>query len=290
MFSYRHAFHAGNHADVLKHAVLLHVIDYLKQKEGALMVVDTHAGAGMYVLAHGYAQTSGEYLQGIGKLWTAPLLPPLLANYVHAVRSVNPDGQLHHYPGSPVLLQQALRAQDKLRLFELHTTDFPLLEKNMAVLNTYKHTPQQFQTLHADGFAGLKAFLPPPARRGLVLIDPPYEDKRDYKQVADTLADALKRFATGTYIVWWPMLLRPESRNFAAALERVANNARAKWLRATLQVATLDTNAKGLVASGVFVFNPPYTLRTALQEALPVLENSLHAGPGATHEVVFGTE
>jgi 23S rRNA (adenine2030-N6)-methyltransferase len=282
MFSYRHAFHAGNHADVLKHAVLLHTLDYLQQKDGALMLVDTHAGAGMYALDHGHAQTSGEYAQGIGRLWDAGVLPPLLVRYVQTVRSFNAQGPLQHYPGSPMLLQQALRAQDKLRLFELHTTDFPLLEKNMQAL----HAPKQIQVLHADGFDGLKAFLPPPSRRGLTLIDPPYEDKRDYKRVADTMAGALKRFATGTTLVWWPVLLRPESRNFAAMLERVAGNAGAKWLHATLQVAQLDANAKGLVASGVFVFNPPYTLRAALQEALPVMENLLRAGPGGRHTLM----
>jgi 23S rRNA (adenine2030-N6)-methyltransferase len=279
MFSYRHAFHAGNHADVLKHAVLLHVINYLQQKDGALMVVDTHAGAGAYGLAQGHAQVSGEYAGGIGKLWTAQPLPPLLAQYVQAVKNFNANGLLQHYPGSPVLLQQTLRAHDKLRLFELHTTDFPLLAHNMQACRA----PKQIQTLHADGFAGLKAFLPPPSRRALVLIDPPYEDKRDYKHVASTLADALKRFATGTYIVWWPILLRPESRNFCATLKQVAQAAQAKWLHASVHVAELTPQSKGLVASSVFVLNPPYTLHGALQEALPVLENQLSAGPGAAH-------
>jgi 23S rRNA (adenine2030-N6)-methyltransferase len=284
MFSYRHAFHAGNHADVLKHAALLHVIDYLTQKDGALMVVDTHAGAGFYSLAEGYAQKSGEYAGGIGKLWDAAPLPALLQHYVQAVRAFNADGQLTRYPGSPVLLQRALRAQDKLRLFELHTTDYPLLADNMRQLKA----PRQIQTLQADGFDGLKAFLPPPARRGVVLIDPPYEDKRDYKHVTDTLTDALKRFATGTYFVWYPVLLRPESRNFPAALKRTAQSARVKWLSATLHVAALTPQAKGLVASAIFVINPPYTLLAALQESLPVLARVLAADVGAAFQIEHG--
>jgi 23S rRNA (adenine2030-N6)-methyltransferase len=277
MFSYRHAFHAGNHADVLKHAALLHVINYLTQKDGALMVVDTHAGAGFYSLADGYAQKSAEYAGGIGKLWSAAQLPAMLHDYVQAIRSFNPNGELTRYPGSPVLLQKALRAQDKLRAFELHSTDYPLLADNMRQLKA----PRQIQTLQANGFDGLKAFLPPPARRGLVLIDPPYEDKRDYRHVTDTLTDALKRFASGSYFVWYPVLLRPESRGFPAALQRVAQAAKVKWLNASLHVAALNADAKGLVASGVFAINPPYTLAPALQESLPVLARLLDAGEGA---------
>jgi 23S rRNA (adenine2030-N6)-methyltransferase len=277
MFSYRHAFHAGNHADVLKHAALLHVINYLTQKDGALMVVDTHAGAGFYSLADGYAQKSAEYAGGIGKLWSAAQLPAMLHDYVQAIRSLNPNGELTRYPGSPVLLQKALRAQDKLRAFELHSTDYPLLADNMRQLKA----PRQIQTLQANGFDGLKAFLPPPARRGLVLIDPPYEDKRDYRHVTDTLTDALKRFASGSYFVWYPVLLRPESRGFPAALQRVAQAAKAKWLNVSLHVAALNADAKGLVASGVFAINPPYTLAPALQESLPVLVRLLGAGEGA---------
>jgi 23S rRNA (adenine2030-N6)-methyltransferase len=286
MFSYRHAFHAGNHADVLKHAVLLHVIDYLTQKDGALMVVDTHAGAGFYSLAEGYAQKSGEYIGGIAKLWDTPGLPPLLADYVTAIRHFNEDGVLARYPGSPVLLQRALRAHDKLRLFELHSTDYPILADNMRQLGA----PRQIQTLQADGFDGLKAFLPPPSRRGLILIDPPYEDKRDYRRVTDTLADALKRFATGTVMIWYPVLARPESRSLPAALQRVAQSAKAKWLHASLQVNELKPDAKGLVASGLFIVNPPYTLGAALNEALPTLQSVLAAGPGAAHQVSGSNE
>ncbi|MGL4575608.1 MAG: 23S rRNA (adenine(2030)-N(6))-methyltransferase RlmJ [Burkholderiaceae bacterium] len=286
MFSYRHAFHAGNHADVLKHAMLLHIIDYLTQKDGALMVVDTHAGAGFYGLQDAYAQKSGEYLHGIAKLWDAANLPPLLAQYVDAIRAFNADGVLSRYPGSPVLLQRRLRAHDKLRLFELHTTDFPLLADNMRQLNTSR----QIQVQQADGFEGLKAFLPPPSRRGLILIDPSYEDKRDYRRVADALADALKRFATGTYAIWYPVLARPESRNLPTALIRACEAARAKWLHATLQVAQADAEAKGLVASGMLIVNPPYTLHAALNDALPTLQALLTAGPGAAHQLRVSAE
>jgi 23S rRNA (adenine2030-N6)-methyltransferase len=278
MFSYRHAFHAGNHADVLKHAVLLHVIDYLTQKDGALMVVDTHAGAGFYSLADGYAVKSGESAGGIARLWTAAHLPALLQEYVDAIRSFNPDDALTRYPGSPVLLQRALRASDKLRLFELHPTDYPMLADNMRQLGA---PARQIQVYQADGFDGLKGFLPPPSRRGLTLMDPSYEDKRDYKRVADTVADALKRFATGSMLIWYPALARPESRGLPAALMRICAAARVKWLHAVLHVAQLQPDAKGLVASGVFVINPPYTLHAALQEALPVLVDLLGTDAGA---------
>src|SRR6476619_5633978 len=165
MLAYRHAFHAGNHADVLKHTVLTLVLRYMNQKDKPYRLVDTHAGAGGYSLEGRYAQKKGEYEQGIGRLWERDDLPPAVADYVDLVRRFNPDGGLAQYPGSPAFAQMVLRAQDQLRLFELHPTDHRILA---AYLGEFKGA----EVHRGDGFDGLKSMLPPPTRRGVVLIDP----------------------------------------------------------------------------------------------------------------------
>ncbi|MGE5621968.1 MAG: 23S rRNA (adenine(2030)-N(6))-methyltransferase RlmJ, partial [Bacillota bacterium] len=220
MLSYRHAFHAGNHADVLKHTVLIQLLRYLGQKDTAYMYIDTHAGAGMYELDTGYAAKSAEYETGIAKLWERTDLPPALAEYVQLVKGMNPSGKMRYYPGSPYCADRILREQDRVRLFELHPSDAKILEENFRKLEAHAVAQgrrpavrgKRVMIQKGDGFTGLKALLPPPSRRGLVLIDPPYEVKGDYRKVKDTLEDALKRFATGTYAVWYPVLQRMESR------------------------------------------------------------------------------
>ena len=203
MFSYRHAFHAGNHADVLKHTVLIAALQYLTEKDAALTVLDTHAGAGLYRLDGDYARTSGEASEGILRL-TAPgeALTPLLQAYVDMVRAFNQGAGTKVYPGSPFIIQRLLRAHDKLKLFELHPTDLRALAGNVAQLDAGR----QVAVLHEDGFEGVKKFLPPPARRALLLCDPSYEIKSDYGKVLDMVQDGLKRFATGTYAVWYPII------------------------------------------------------------------------------------
>ncbi|MBX9817122.1 MAG: 23S rRNA (adenine(2030)-N(6))-methyltransferase RlmJ [Burkholderiaceae bacterium] len=276
MFSYRHAFHAGNHADVLKHTVLLAVLRYMTQKETALNVFDTHAGAGLYRLDGDYAKTSEEAAEGFLKLVaTKPKQPfaPALQDYVDMVAGFNNGERWSVYPGSPFIIQSLLRERDKLKLYELHPTDTKTLTANVAQLEAGR----QVAILREDGFEGLKKFLPPPSRRALVLCDPSYEVKNDYGRVLDMIADALLRFATGTYAVWYPIIPRPEAHDLPKRLKTMANKAGKSWLHATLTVKssklTQDAQGEvvrpGLPASGMFLINPPHTLKAQLKDALP---------------------
>jgi 23S rRNA (adenine2030-N6)-methyltransferase len=299
MFSYRHAFHAGNHADVLKHAMLIAIVRHLTQKDAALMVVDTHAGAGLYRLDGDYAGTSGEASDGVLKLAAAvvpeaatgkaplPAPAPILQGYLDTIAAFNKTPQLKVYPGSPFIIQRLLReeARDRLKLFEMHPTDSKALAANIAQLQAGR----QVAVARADGFEGLKTFLPPPSRRGLVLIDPSYEIKSDYPKVSACLQDSLKRFATGTYVVWYPVIPRPEAHDLPRRLKTLANQSGKPWLHATLAIGQAEheihipgerQHGPGLTASGMFVINPPHTLRATLQVALPQLVNVLGRGKG----------
>lgn len=274
MFSYRHAFHAGNHADVLKHMVMLQLLRYMGQKETPTMVIDTHAGAGLYALDTGYAAKSAEYKEGIARLWDKTDLPSLAADYRDAVLAFNPDKKLRFYPGSPFLADWAMREQDRLRLFELHPSDARTLESNVRQLEEQRPSSGRGKRIliqKADGFAGLKALLPPPSRRALVLIDPPYEDKNDYRRVKEALAEAIKRFSSGVYAVWYPVLQRPESRQLPEKLKKLG----VPWLHASLSVAGPSPDGLGLHSSGMLVLNPPWTLEAGLKESLPYLVNTL---------------
>jgi 23S rRNA (adenine2030-N6)-methyltransferase len=278
MFSYRHAFHAGNHADVLKHTVLIATLDYLLEKDAALTVVDTHAGAGLYRLDGDYAGTSGEAADGVLRLLAEQKTPetPLadaLARYLEVVRDFNPKGGARIYPGSPFITHHLLREHDKLKLFELHPTDARTLDANIAQLEAGR----QIAVLRDDGFGSATRFLPPPSRRALVLCDPSYEIKSDYARVLDFVTEALKRFATGTYAVWYPIIPRPEAHDLPRRLKTLATKAGRSWLHATLTVksskivtdASGATHRPGLPASGMFLINPPYTLKALLEAALP---------------------
>ncbi|MBS3935528.1 MAG: 23S rRNA (adenine(2030)-N(6))-methyltransferase RlmJ [Sulfuritalea sp.] len=281
MLSYRHVFHAGNHADVLKHTVLLAVLDYFNQKKkvGPYWLIDTHAGAGGYRLDAGRATTHAEWPDGVGRLWNRTDLPPLLARYVEAVRTDNADGRLRRYPGSPLLALRAMRPSDKLRLFELHPADVKLLAQNIA--GAAPDAQKRVAIKQEDGFAGLQALLPPPPRRGLVLIDPAYEDKRDYAQVVTAVREGLQRFATGSFMVWYPLLKRNESITLAGKLKKLAPD----WLHATLSVRAPAPDAEGglgMHGSGVFLVNPPWTLAAALKETLPWLVDVLKVGADGT--------
>jgi 23S rRNA (adenine2030-N6)-methyltransferase len=276
MFSYRHAFHAGNHADVLKHTVLLAALRHLTLKEAALNVFDTHAGAGLYRLDGDYAKTSAEAAEGFLKLVATPPqdgFAPALQDYVDMVASFNSGNHWSVYPGSPFIIQRLLRERDKLKLYELHPTDTKTLMANVAQLEAGR----QVAILREDGFEGLKKFLPPPSRRALVLCDPSYEAKTDYGRVLDMVGDALQRFATGTYAVWYPIIPRPEAHDLPKRLKTMANKAGKAWLHATLTVKssklTQDADGEiirpGLPASGMFLINPPHTMKAQLKEALP---------------------
>jgi len=247
---------------VLKHIVLVQVLSYLMAKETPLWFVDTHAGAGAYSLDSPFALKKGEFRNGIERLWGQTDLPLALTEYLEQVRAVNKDGALRHYPGSPQIAAQMLRDKDRLQLFELHSTESEVLQKHFA------NAKRRVSVQPVDGFAGLKAVLPPPSRRGLVLIDPSYEDKADYARVLATVRDALQRFATGVYAVWYPQVQRPESKDLPGQLRELAGS---DWLHVTLKVMAPARDGLGLHGSGVFVFNPPWKLEAALRPAMPIL-------------------
>lgn len=265
MLAYRHAFHAGNHADVLKHLVLVQVLRYMNGKDKPYRFVDTHAGAGGYALTGTYAQKKAEFAEGIGRLWGRDDLPPAVAEYVDFVRAFNDGHGLKQYPGSPAFAHALTRPQDDLRLFELHPTDH-------RILASYLDGDPRVQVRLADGFDGLKAQLPSPTRRGLVLMDPSYELERDYGRVVATLREAIGRFADGTYLVWYPQVARLGAAQLPKRLQALAPKG---WLHARLTVAPADAQGFGLVGSGVFVINPPYTLHAQLKELLPWLAQAL---------------
>lgn len=265
--NYRHAFHVGNHADVLKHAVLLFCLDALKRKPTPFAVLDTHAGRGFYDLLGEEALRSPEWQDGIARLWDWPEPPPLIARYLDAVRSFNADGALRTYPGSPALVTNTLRAEDVLMACELHPEEHAVLRRAL---------PRQANVqVHArDGWEALNALLPPPQRRGLVLIDPPYEEADELVRAARAIGQALKRFGHGGYLWWRPL------KSFAA-LDAVDAEARAQGakqtLRADLWIAAPSAEGR-LVGSSCFLINPPFGLEEALREALPFLADALTKG------------
>lgn len=273
MLAYRHAFHAGNHADVLKHTVLMLVLRYMNQKDKPYRFVDTHAGAGGYSLEGRYAQKKGEYEQGVARLWERDDLPEALADYVNLVRQFNADGKLAQYPGSPAIAQMTLRAKDQMRLFELHPTDY-------RILSAYLGEQRGAEVRNADGFENLKGQLPPSSRRGVVLMDPSYEGHNDYGRVIAALRDALLRFAEGVYLVWYPQVSKLEAAQLPKRLEGVAPKG---WLHVRLTVQVPDTQGFGLAGSGMFVINPPYTLHDELAALLPTLVDVLGQYDGANY-------
>ncbi|WP_233882168.1 23S rRNA (adenine(2030)-N(6))-methyltransferase RlmJ [Paraburkholderia flagellata] len=276
MLSYRHAFHAGNHADVLKHAVVVQLLHYLSKKDKAYWYIDTHAGAGAYALREGYATKNAEFDTGIGKLWGRNDLPAALSDYVDEVAALNPDGDLRFYPGSPYLAWRLMREQDRMRLFELHSTEIDVLR------HRFHDAGRRVMIYAGDGFDGIKALLPPPPRRALVLIDPSFEDKRDYARTLACVEESLKRFANGTYAVWYPQVTRPESQRFPEQLKRLQNK---NWLHLTLSVSNPPEDGFGLYGSGMFILNPPYTLEATMKEALPWLVKTLGQDAGAQFKI-----
>lgn len=292
MFSYRHAFHAGNHGDVLKHTVLIACLRHLTLKETGLTVIDTHAGAGLYRLDGDYARTSGEAGVGVLRLSGATDLAPALQDYLEVVRSFNSKSTLRIYPGSPFITQRLLRPQDRLRLFEIHPSDLPTLVRNVAQLEADK----QIAVYSEDGFEGIKKLLPPQPRRALLLCDPSYELKSDYARVHALLQEALKRFATGCYAIWYPVIARPEAHELPRRLKALAARAGKPWLHATLTVKSarvrkLEDGSEqrpGLPGSGMFLVNPPYLLREQLEAALPQMALLLAQDDHAGHALETG--
>ena len=272
MLSYRHAFHAGNHADVLKHYVFSLVLDYFNQKEKPYWVVDTHAGSGVYALDKGYAKQNAEFESGIARLYTAENLPESLKSYVETIKKLNENNSLTLYPGSPYIAKHFLRRDDKLWLFELHPSDYKLLLENFMGENKSSTRIRQTKIEMLDGFAGLKSCMPPASKRGVVLIDPPYELKEDYQHVVSAIKDTLTRFATGTYLVWYPLLQRPEPLNMVSALKSLCPN---NYLDVTLSVQTPAADGFGMFGSGMLIINPPWTLPKIIKETMPYLIKAL---------------
>jgi 23S rRNA (adenine2030-N6)-methyltransferase len=275
MLSYRHAFHTGNHADVLKHYVLGLVLDYMNQKDKPYWYIDTHAGAGIYSLTEGYATQNAEFEQGIAKLMSADNLPKPLSDFVTQIKRFNTN-TLEFYPGSPMVAQDFIRADDKMRLFELHPSDYKLLIEN------FKGQGKQVKIEMQNGFAGIKACLPPPPRRAAVLIDPPYEDKQDYQYVVSMIKDSLTRFATGTYMVWYPILQRPEPSNM---IEDLMHLDLPNWLHVSMNIHKPSLEGFGMHGSGLFIVNPPWTLQKILEETMPVLTQLLALDESASYEL-----
>jgi 23S rRNA (adenine2030-N6)-methyltransferase len=258
--NYRHAFHAGNHADVLKHLALVFVLDALKKKPAPFGVLDTHAGPGLYDLESEEARRSPEWKSGIALLWDWPDAPPAARAYLDAVARFNADGALRSYPGSPALIAEALRSEDRLAACELHAEDAALLKTRFArTANVQVHA--------RDGWEAMSALLPFAEKRGLVLIDPPYEEPDELARAARALAAPLKRFGHGMYLWWRP--LKSESALARADAEAEAQGAR-NVLRADLWTAPPTPDAK-LAGSSLHIINPPFGLEAALRETLPAI-------------------
>jgi len=275
--NYRHSYHAGNFADVLKHAVLAQIITYLKRKDQAFRVIDTHAGTGVYDLSSIEAQKTGEWRQGVGRVMKASLSPELgafLAPWLETVTTLNPKGGLRHYPGSPKLARLLMRKQDRLSAIELHPADAEKLRS--AFEGDY-----QVRVIELDGWLALGAHLPPKEKRGLVLVDPPFEEEGEFDRMIDGLARATRRFAGGTYMLWHPIKADSPLKAFDAKL---TNLGRPSTLTVRLWIRN-NNAAPGLNGSGLVIVNPPYTLEASLKAVLPELAGLLAQEPGGGAEI-----
>lgn len=277
MLSYRHSYHAGNHADVLKHIVLVQLLTYLARKDKPFWYIDTHAGAGRYRLDKDATTNRAEFHDGIERLWHAPNVPDEIGRYVEIVRSLNHSESLQLYPGSPQFANELMRAGDRLWLFELHPADYETLRAGYSDSKAVRVAKQ-------DGFTSLKSLLPPEPRRALIMIDPSYEMQDDYTRVVTTLADARERFATGVYAIWYPLLKRTEA---AALPEKLLGVAGDRWLDVRMTVRAGRDQHAGLYGSGMFVANPPHTLPTVMNAIMPSLTGLLAQDSTATYEVNF---
>ena len=265
--NYRHAYHAGNFADVLKHAVLCRVLTYLREKPAAFRVIDTHAGAGLYDLGAAEAGKTGEWRDGIGRLFNAKLEPglrDLLAPYLDAVAAANPPDRLISYPGSPLLARSLLRWQDRLIACELEPATGLALARSLR-------GDARAKALAIDGWTALSAYVPPKERRGLVLVDPPFEEESDFRRLSHGLAVAHRKWATGIYMLWYPIKDRGGPDALAKRLRR---QTLAKILRAELTVLPISDASK-LNGCGLILVNPPWKLADELAILLPALAKNL---------------
>ncbi|MDO4435501.1 MAG: 23S rRNA (adenine(2030)-N(6))-methyltransferase RlmJ [Cardiobacteriaceae bacterium] len=262
MLSYLHAFHAGNHADILKHLTLFTVLRYFNEKGKPYSYFDTHAGSGLYPLNSSYAQKNQEFKTGIEPLLQAPHRPKLLEDFCQALQSALPK---EHYWGSPYLALKVAQADTKLRLFEQHPTVLQELQRHIRAT-----PPRRLKIMAQDGHQGLVASLPPEPRRAVILIDPSYEQKQEYQQVLNTLKEATKRFETGCYLLWYPLLQRPEPLQMLDRLKRTFLN------HTHLELKVREPHEDfGMHGSGMFIINPPYTLVSEMAESMVFLSELL---------------
>ena len=273
--NYRHAFHAGGFADVIKHIVLVRMLTYLQEKQAAFRLIDTHAGAGIYDLAGEEAIRSGEWLTGIARIMQARFSEsalPLMKPYLDIVRAFNPQGALRTYPGSPLIARALLRPQDRLTACEVE----PKARK--ALIDALRRDTQA-RVVDLDGWTALPAFVPPKERRGLVLIDPPYEQKDEFERLAGGFAEAFAKWPTGSYLLWYPVKSRRATDDLARHVAQTvaARTPPGKALRLEFSVAPSTAEA-GLTSTGLLIVNPPWTLAGELKVILPELEKPLGQG------------
>jgi 23S rRNA (adenine2030-N6)-methyltransferase len=273
--NYRHAFHAGGFADVIKHIVLVRILTYLHDKPAAFRVIDTHAGAGVYDLTSDEAQRGGEWLTGIARVMQARFSEttlPLVAPYLDIIRAFNPQRDLQAYPGSPVIARALLRPQDRLTACEVE----PQTRKRLV---DALRRDTQARVVDLDGWMALPAFVPPKERRGLVLIDPPYEQKDEFDRLAEGFAEAFAKWPTGCYLLWYPVKSRRATDNLARHVAEVSGTSASpgKCLRLEFSVAPQSAEA-GLISAGLLIVNPPWMLASELRAILPELEKPLGQG------------
>jgi len=264
MLSYRHGYHAGNFADVMKHLILISILEYLKKKATPFYYHDTHAGAGIYGIKHRYMQKNREYMAGIGRLWGVEVKTPLLKDYLAIIRQLNPTSELEFYPGSPEIAVRLMRKTDRAWLGEMHPTEFEILSEHF-------HDQHRVKCEKLDAWQGLKAKLPPLERRGLICIDPSYEIDSDYKQVYKGILEALHRFANGVYAIWYPVA---DIKKTEKMLKQFAGSGIPGILDVQLGISKPDPGP-GMHASGMLIINPPYTLAETMQQTLPELVSIL---------------
>ncbi|PIE82556.1 MAG: 23S rRNA (adenine(2030)-N(6))-methyltransferase RlmJ [Cardiobacteriales bacterium] len=276
MLSYRHIFHAGNHADVLKHFCLYMVLDYYNQKNKPYVYFDTHAGIGCYNLNSPLAVLHKEFIYGIERLYNHDTLPTELNNFCRFIRRHSRHS--HDYLGSAAIAAYMLRKNDQLRLFEHHPQDFLALQQYIDKI----HPQARALLASSDGLKGLIANLPPYTRRGVILIDPAYEIKTEYPLVIEYVTEALKRFPQGCYIIWYPQLSRLESKHFSNQLHTINSE---DFLHVTLTVSQAPVDGFGMYGSGLYIINPPYVLPKILSSLMPSLVSLLGRDAQASYRL-----
>ncbi|MDU0113756.1 23S rRNA (adenine(2030)-N(6))-methyltransferase RlmJ [Psychrosphaera aquimarina] len=274
MLSYRHGFHAGNHADVLKHLIYQYVLSYMSQKDKPFSIVDTHAGAGAYKLADEFAAKNKEYETGINKLWHAETegMPESVKNYVDAVRRFNIESEcteLDVYPGSPWFALDQIPLEGKTFFHELHPADFELLRQFVRT-NRYR------KAIKGDGFSESIGLFPPPSKRGVVIVDPPYEMKEDYQRVVEYIETMYKRFSGGVYMIWYPVVDRYRINK----MEQQLIKSGIKNMQLFELNVSADTEERGMTGSGMILINPPWTLKAEMETVLPYLVSTLTNNEG----------